>query len=151
MAISLELKKILNSAKVIDFLRRKAGTTPALSNELLGDTVDDSFEKFSTTEINTGNKWIDGKTIFRKVFTVPAQPNNNQVFLPIGATVEAWVGRGGFINDGANILMLPVPIPNSTNSIVGIAITTSGTILQIHAGNDAAHDGGFVWIEYTKT
>ena len=60
------------------------------------------------------------------------------------------MAMGGFINDGPNILMLPVPVPNFSDSVVGVAVIASGITLQIHAGAVGAHDGGFVWLEYTK-
>ena len=68
----------------------------------------------------------------------------------MGFTIEAWVGTGGYVKDGANTLMLPVPIPNSNTGVVGVAVVASGVTLQIHTGSAAAHDGGFVWLEYTK-
>lgn len=114
--------------------------------------VDQLEQVFSYTldEQDTGAKWIDGKTIYRKAFVLASQPNSNQVFIPIGTIVESWVKMGGFINDGTTTLMLPVPVPDSNAAVVGIAIINSGTTLQIHAGADGAHDGGVVWIEYTK-
>ena len=120
---------------------------PSLPN-LINELHDQ--KNYSTQELDTGGKWVDGKTIFRKAFIVPAQVNNNQNIQALGFTLESLVRVGGFVNDGPNILMLPVPIPNNSTSVVGIAITTSGTILQIHTGDNGAHDGGFVWIEYTK-
>jgi len=116
--------------------------------ELINEIHDQ--KSFSTKELDTGQKWVDGKTIFRKAFNIPAQPNNNQNVQSLGFTMEAWVKIGGFVNDGTNILMLPVPVPNSNTPVVGVAVINSGTNLQVHAGSDGAHDGGIVWLEYTK-
>ncbi len=119
--------------------------------EIVENAVENIIEnEFSTSEMDTGQKWIDGKSIFRKAFNIPAQPNNNQNIQSLGFTMESWVNIGGFVNDGANILMLPVPIPNFNDSVVGVAITNSGTTLQVHTGSNGAHDGGVVWLEYTK-
>ena len=35
-----------------------------------------SLQTYSTTEINTGMKWIDGKPIYRKVVDFGSLPNN---------------------------------------------------------------------------
>ncbi len=104
----------------------------------------------SLTEVDTGQKWIDGKTIFRKVFVVPAMGNDIQDFQALEFTMKSWISTGGFINDGTNILMLPVPVPNFNDSVVGVAVINSGTTLQIHTGSAGAHDGGHVILEYTK-
>lgn len=88
------------------------------------------------------------KNYFRKAFIIPAQVNNNQNFQALGFTIDTWVKIGGFVKDGTTTLMLP--IPNSSLVVVGVAIINSGTTLQVHAGDDGAHDGGVVWIEYTK-
>lgn len=119
-------------------------TLPELLNEL------HTQKEYSLEELDTGGKWVDGKKIFRKAFIIPAQVNNNQNIQSLGFTLEALVKVGGFVNDGTNILMLPVPIPNEPTYVVGIAIINSGTSIQIHTGDNGAHDGGFVWIEYTK-
>lgn len=124
--------------------RRNEPSLPELINEI------HKQKEFSFEELDTGQKWVDEKTIFRKAFIIPAQVNDNQNFQSLGFTMEAWVRTGGFVNDGTTILMLPVPIPNSNTAVVGVAVINSGTTLQIHAGSDGAHAGGIVWIEYTK-
>ena len=122
-------------------------------NKNAGLVVVDQLEhllSYSLTEQDTGSKWIDGQTIYRKAFVVSAQVDDNQLLIPIGATVDAWVRTGGFVKDGTETLTLPVPIPNATAGVVGVAIRNSGIDLQIHTGGTGAHDGGVVWIEYTK-
>ena len=125
---------------------QKHGEGPSLV-ELINELHEQKI--YSLEETDTGGKFL-GKTIFRRSFVVSAMNNDQQIFIPIGTIIEAWVGKGGYVNNGTTILMLPVPIPNSSNAVVGIAIINSGTTIQVHAGSSGAHDGGFVWIEYTK-
>jgi len=131
----------------------KAKLRSALSNGPEADELMEALDGYTVYQLqeeDTGKKWINGKKIFRKVFAVPAQANNNQNHQPVGSTIEALISVGGYVNDGANILMLPVPIPNSNTGVVGVAIIASGVTLQVHAGSAGAHDGGFVILEYTK-
>jgi len=157
--VSLIAFKAISARVLLDnrSIEIEAGQALAFIILLKGQRIDEAKaeanvgKQYSTSEIDTGDKWIDSKTIFRKAFTVPAQGNNNQNFQALGFTMESLIKVGGFINDGTNILMLPVPVPNFNDSVVGVAIINSGTTLQVHAGSSGAHDGGIVWLEYTKT
>ena len=42
--------------------------------------------RFSTTEIDTGQKWVDGKTIYRKVINFGALPNGVSKSMAHGIT-----------------------------------------------------------------
>lgn len=45
---------------------------------------------YSTEEVDTGKKWIDGKSIYRKVFTGVSVPQGGQANLPVPGATFAW-------------------------------------------------------------
>jgi len=128
----------------------KHSAGPSLS-ELINELHDQ--KSFSLEELDTGGVHKPtGKPIFRKLFIVAAQGASNQQFIPIGATVDRLIKTDGFLNQGTNKLKLPTVHPTDINGFIGVALINSGTVIQIHTGSsvNAVHDGGEVWIEYTK-
>jgi len=123
-------------------------------------TVIDSIEEtqihagsvaYSFNEIDTGQKWVDGKPIFRKCFTIPAQPNNFSTVLNIGVTIESLVAVSGFVNDGTNTHVIPyMPLSAAHDTLIFFQIVNNGTQWQIRTDLNGAHDGGVLCIEYTK-
>lgn len=45
---------------------------------------------YSTEEMDTGKKWIDGKSIYRRVFTGVSVPQNGDAYLTIPNATFVW-------------------------------------------------------------
>lgn len=68
----------------------KVGDGLAIEDGVLSCTVTGGFD-FSTSEFDTGQKWIDGKTIYGKVFNNQTLPNNAfTLSLPIGPAADIY-------------------------------------------------------------
>lgn len=66
----------------------KVGDGLAINDGVLSCTVTGGFD-FSTSEFDTGQKWIDGKTIYGKVFNNQTLPNNALTLsLPIAPAAD---------------------------------------------------------------
>ena len=99
---------------------------------------------YSTEEVNTGEKWIDGKPIYRKVFTG----------LNFGATLNVWNNIGVSIPD-ANLIISAYALrhnaPTNDNDYVSFYFRFStDKNIQYYTNNGAAGCNTLV-IEYTKT
>ena len=53
---------------------------------------------YSTDEVNTGKKWIDGKTIYRKVLTATLQTNEEVLKLTVSHQIKSLVSIKGLLS-----------------------------------------------------
>jgi len=79
--------------------------------EYTGDTIPTGWEEvndYSSTEIDTGKKWIDGKSIYRKVIleTMPANQTTKETNLNITDTIYEYV----------SVYVKIIPSGSSTNN-----------------------------------
>lgn len=106
---------------------------------------------YSTDEVNTGVKWIDGKTIYRKVINMGSLPVANQ---------EKNVAHN--INDLDYIVKLSGIAKNpSSNYYQILPFITDSIVVQLYANNTnisyysssdmSRYTISYVTIEYTKT
>lgn len=84
-----------------------------------GDTIPTGWEEvndYSTTEIDTGKKWIDGKPIYRKCFEF-VNTSTSSVKIGTIANIDRLVCIGGTaINNGNNQVSLPIPQANQAST-----------------------------------
>lgn len=107
-------------------------------------------QDYSTSEVNTGSKWINGKEIYRKTVDVGALPNATGKTLPHGITgltrvvkLYGWAFRS---TDNFNI---PLPYGSPvTGSSVSLYVTGANIILE--TGVDRTNMVAFVTVEYIK-
>ena len=121
----------------------------SLGTEAEIETISDAIEalgSYSTTEENTGKKWIDNSDIYRKVFYIESLPNATTVSLNHGITnlkdvfkleavAQATVGKSG------------LPFPYATTLLVRYTATE----IAITASGDSSDQSAYITIEYTKT
>ena len=62
---------------------------------------------YSTNEVNTGKKWIDGRTIYRKVFTATLQTNEQVLTLNISSQMQSLVSVKGLLSKGNVDFVIP--------------------------------------------
>lgn len=115
--------------------------------------VTDLMDDYSTTEINTGRKWIDGRYIYKKTIDFGYLPNNSTKSVSMGLSsyrrivkveIDCDNGSGkGFVN---------IPSATLTNAGWNFYITNSsnaGTV-NIATASDRTALYAYVTIYYTK-
>jgi hypothetical protein len=99
---------------------------------------------YSTSEINTGKKWIDGKPIYRKVmqpttqFTVPA---NDWITINSAISLPANIGQ---------LLFCEIRHANNYSPWIAMARYSSGNLQVYSPHGIEMYTTGTVIIEYTK-
>ena len=139
----------------------KAGDTLPIGTivEYDGNTVPSGYEEvnsYSTDEVKTGDTWIDGKPIYRKVVTKTLNGNADQtVDLGIATVLRNLVKFEGYIYKSVQGYR---PLNSTYFSSLNYAVQTfinDNKILQIQAGSSARDilNGATLYliIEYTKT
>ena len=112
-------------------------------------------DKYSVTEVKTNSKWINGKTIYRRVCETlsPSTVTDSGKETSISFSfddVEQITELRAFINDTANIMR--VPYIASTNDWCGIYTRIGQNTIVIRASSTYGHGGKqtYVIVEYTK-
>jgi hypothetical protein len=108
---------------------------------------------FSLTETDTGAKWIDGKTIYRKVINFGVLPNATAKSVAHGITgLGTIISAVGVSTGGSsgNMLVLPVPSTTATWNIQTTINTTTITLLTGTGGNYSDRSV-YITLLYTKT
>ena len=139
-------------ATVVDSLT-STSTTDALSakqGKILNDKITNT-NTYSTEEVNTGKKWIDGKDIYRKVIT---QNNSNAIDLT-DLTIDTMVKMDGTSNvtnpewNTCPVNFAWISTSNSGSTDNQMFLQYSGKTLSINTKNitiDYIH----IILEYTK-
>lgn len=122
--------------------------------EYTGETIPTGWEEvndYSTTEIDTGKKWIDGKPIYRKVIEGTINSTGSYQTILTDSTIDTLTDIGGNIKDSGN----------SIQYIIGKSTYRDGTntsrIIKVSSNirldySDQFHSLPFkAIIEYTKT
>lgn len=109
---------------------------------------------YSTSEVATGGRWVDGKPIYRSVIVTGAKTANTQNFDVSALNVETFVDIRAMLFTGAAYdgEALPVPFATPSNAITYQAAlqSASRSALAILTTN-RTWKSGFIIIEYTKT
>ena len=122
------------------------GTNQIADNSVTADKMDLStlgFTSYSTTETNTGLKWIDNKPIYRKVFQYTSPADNT--FQTIGSLsgIDTLVNiHGSFLrNDGVTV--------DSPRSTIDIYIDANKDLIWRNSEGQAGEL--YQVVEYTKS
>lgn len=105
---------------------------------------------YSTEETNTGKTWIDGKTIYRKVYQIENLPNSTYKDFDLAFTPGTIIKMCGVANNGVDYLPLPYVNPSDNKYSIRINIASNNKI-RIGTETDRSAYKAFVIIEYTKT
>lgn len=111
---------------------------------------------YSTSEVDTKVKWIDGKTIYRKVYTGTWNASGNvSVTVVTDASVENIIATGGWYDDNAAKIAfgqrhwLSNAGPDSTSFAM---VTSSGLVIRlVNSAGDITDKPYQIWVEYTKS
>ncbi len=114
----------------------------------------EGYKTYSTTETDTGNKWIDGKPIYRVVLTGTTTITGGQgTVATLPSVMESPVSICGFTNDGTNLNWRPISFANYGTSNawnVGIYITGGKDIALCYGSSFKGTKSFIIIVEYTK-
>ena len=106
---------------------------------------------YPETEVATGAKWIDGKTIYRKVLDFGALPiANTKTVLHYIANISTVISIRGTTTNGTLIFPIPFVNPSSVNYMIGIYLTNTHIVIVNTVDRSDCTDTKII-IEYTKT
>ena len=119
--------------------------------EFTGSTIPTGWEEvndYSTTEMDTGKKWIDGKSIYRIVFTGTTSSSQNYVSNTL--SFDTIVNTSGYIVNGTCNNMLGLYLPD-TPTYVGCYGDKQNSLIYLHYSNDLKSKSYTIIVEYTKS
>ena len=128
------------------------GTTTAnITNGINGTngTNGKGYSDYSTSEIATDLKWIDGKTIYQKTITITSLPNATYQDYPHGITFDNVVNYDGIYTDGTTYLQCNTCSTGANNNNAFRTFITANNI-RITVGSNRTGWYGYVTIYYTK-
>ena len=100
---------------------------------------------YDDEETDTGMKWIDGSSIYRKVFIIESMPNNTTVSIPHNITnLGTMITCMGVMQFAEGIPGRPIP------SLANPAIQYSTQNIYIGTSADFSTASAIVILEYTK-
>lgn len=117
------------------------------TNEL--NTEIDNLKNYSTEEVKTGEYWIDGKPIYRKVFNLTVSDTNEKL-IPhnIENVSNIWLGNKSYILSGINY----IPVNHYRDSGIFVWTLVNDTNIRIKIGATAwINKPTYITLEYTKT
>ena len=113
----------------------------------------DSSNSYSTDEVKTGGKWIDGKPIYRKVVDFGALPNatiKEVSFDNINADTFVKI-EGIAMNNSGSAVTIPFADTSAATQSIAIFINSSSVSISTGATNRSDYTKCYITIEYTKT
>lgn len=118
------------------------------------DAVDGINVNYSTSEVDTGAKWINGKSIYCKVIDIGYLPNNTDKLVAHNITNFGSLIKieGRALRSTDNVWF---PLPNTphprVNLNTSITLTVNSTDVIIGTGTDRSNMTGTVTLWYTKS
>lgn len=107
---------------------------------------------YSTEEVDTGQKWINGKPVYAKTLVSTNTASNGNKTIAIGAdNIElAWIDAANSFNKCSNGLVYPVSLVNSSGIKYFIA-AVQGSNVVVNCTNTGVTCDYYVRVFYTKT
>lgn len=103
---------------------------------------------YSTTEEDTGTKWIDGKSIYRKTVNIGSLPNATTKTITHNISgFGLLVKLEGCFTNGTNSGSLPY---SATTTAKAVQVYTDATNITVITGEDRSTYSGYVTLYYTK-
>ena len=134
------------------YIKATSGLAENQQENVLNDVKGyvDSSNSYSTDEVKTGGKWIDGKPIYRKTISCGALPNNAIKKVAHGiSNLGMIISDTGFATDNLTLYMpVPVTFPNGVSA--SFYITKTEIILNTTTDYTYYSDT-YITVEYTKT
>lgn len=119
---------------------------------VVGNVSDEVHEILtSSTDNLTGETWVDGKPIWRTIKTVADTGVGGTETISLGSTVDSLVDIGGYVIRDSDSAKLPLPyVDKAANLNIEVSVNSAGTDVTVASGSSQNHNGGTLWLEYTK-
>ena len=112
---------------------------------------------YSTSEVNTGFKWIDGKDIYKKTVNLGGLPNATTKTVSHGIVgYTNFISISGWASNGS--VWTPLPYVGNINPLGGsqpnnnvLLAVSGGNITIDSSSNRSAYTTAFATLEYTKS
>ena len=125
----------------------ESGNLHAVTSNAVAESL-----SYSTEEVATGGKWIDGKPIYRKTVEIGNLPNNTvKQIANVLSNVDNIVEIRGVAKSSTLGIVLPyIDISGGVTYLANIYVS-SKTHLQVNTNYNFSSYTGFAVIYYTKT
>lgn len=113
--------------------------------------VVDTIGDYSTSEVDTGYHWIDGRTIYKKTINFGALPNKNNKGVNLNIpNLGMVIGTEAFCaySSGVNF---PIPFTNVNDFDSSVMLNYTATQVVITTKSDRSGATGYITMYYTKT
>jgi hypothetical protein len=122
--------------------------------QITDDYSEALLPNYSTTEQKTGQKWIDGKDIYRKTFAASGGSYTSPIFIPHGiSNIETVVNKNGSLYYGRTYHAISIDHAEPGNSVAYSIINADNIVLSY--GSDYSGVNAIskydVTLYYTKT
>ena len=135
------------------YIKATSGLAENQQENVLNDVKGyvDSSNSYSTNEVKTGGKWIDGKPIYRKTISCGALPNNTTKNVAHGiSNLERVIKTEGYSVGTAGSAGSFIPVPYVSGVPMAMYVDMTNLVLQT-SGTYSNYSDTYVTIEYTKT
>lgn len=137
------------------YIKATSGLAENQQENVLNDAKNyiNSVNSYSTNEVKTGGKWIDGKPIYRKVVDFGALPNATIKGVSFdNINVDTFVKIEGTAMS-SNSTAITIPFADVSNVTQSISIFANSTSVSINTGsvNRLDYNKCYITLEYTKT
>ena len=133
-----EGNELSNPVDVVQDGNMKAVTSNAVADSL----------SYSTDEVKTGGKWIDGKPIYRKVVNFGALVAGSKTVAHGISNIGDVIYVSGVARSADNTSL---PLPYASTVPIIVYVNTNNVVIEISNNNYAGYTRSEVTIEYTKT
>lgn len=108
---------------------------------------------YSTTEVDTGAKWIDGRTIYKKTVDTGTLPNATEKSVAHGiSNLRRVIKLEGYAYNGTNNTTFPLPFSWATDVSSCIGVLIGATTINIRSGVDRTdYTESYITLYYTKS
>ena len=125
--------------------------SPLAANNYIGVYGGDPIiMDYSTSEINTGTKWIDGSTIYKKTINFGALPNSTEKNMAHGISSLQMIIKIEAFAATSDDTVMPLPFTGSTSTF-DVSILANDTNVRITTYSDRSAYSAYVTLYYIKS
>lgn len=106
---------------------------------------------YSTSEVNTGAKWIDGSPIYKKTINFGALPSSgNKSVAHNIANFEALVDIKAMLYDAVSLRYKSLNLPQGNNTD-WVVVEVNDTNIYAYVGSNFSNTTAYITLYYTKS
>lgn len=111
------------------------------------------LQTYSSSEVDTGKKWTDGKTIYRRSIEFSNIAQGTATTIETLSNVDKFFVNSGmsYCTDGTGIYTIPKVHLSNANNQLDVRYTISSGTVALGCGSGNTARSGILTVEYTKT